>query len=172
MLNNYQQEQALESTEPTEASFATIGTVYADGVSLIFDGDTVESTKHYKVNSFVVFSAGDRVRIIKDSGTYVVEYPVGNPRTSFAADTATSATTAATATNATKLNNKNESALSVSTATTATNFTGRHTGSSVGFFNHSAATQWEVNDATGTIASVTTQFNRLLDALQACGLIR
>ena len=65
--------------EPKDASFATIGTIYSDGVTLIFDGQTVESQKRYKVNASAYFSKGDRVRIIKDSGTYVVEYPVGNP---------------------------------------------------------------------------------------------
>lgn len=92
MIETYQEAAALEATEPQDASFATVGAIYDDGVSLIFDGETEATAKHYKVNAFVVFAAGDRVRIIKDSGTYVVEYPVGNPKTSFAADTATSAT--------------------------------------------------------------------------------
>ena len=73
MIETYQQGVALETKEPQDASFATIGEVFADGVSLIFDGEETASTKHYKVNSFVVFNAADRVRIIKDSGTYVVE---------------------------------------------------------------------------------------------------
>lgn len=68
-----------EQRQEPEVNFATIGAVYSDGVTLIFDGETEATTKHYKVNSFVVFAAGDRVRIIRDSGTYVVEYPVGNP---------------------------------------------------------------------------------------------
>lgn len=61
------------------SSFATIGAVYEDGVSLIFDGEEQPSDKHYKVNSSVFFSAGDRVKILPDSGTYVVEYVVGPP---------------------------------------------------------------------------------------------
>lgn len=118
--------------EPAEANFATVGTIYSDGVTLIFDGESEASAKHYKVNAFVVFKAGNRVRLIKDSGTYVVEYPVGNPKTSFKADsattatTATSATTATTASNALKLNNKAEASLDVSSADsadTATNST-------------------------------------------------
>ena len=62
-----------------ELYFATIGTVYEDGVSLIFDGTETESQKHYKVNTSVVFKTGDRVKILPYSGTYVVEYVVGNP---------------------------------------------------------------------------------------------
>lgn len=85
MIESYQEEKALEFHEPEDATFATIGAVYADGVSLIFDGSEQASQKHYKVNSFIVFAAGNRVRIIKDSGTYVVEYPVGNPKITFIA---------------------------------------------------------------------------------------
>ncbi len=62
-------------------NFATVGTVYADGISLIFPGQSAPSEKHYKCNTSVRFSAGQRVKVIEDSGTWVVEYPVGNPQT-------------------------------------------------------------------------------------------
>lgn len=55
---------------------ATVGGVYADGLSLIFDGQTEASQKHYKRNAAVTFAAGQRVKIVKMSGTYIVEYPV------------------------------------------------------------------------------------------------
>ncbi len=60
-------------------NFATIGQVYEDGVSLIFDGQEEASQKHYKVNTSILFSPGDRVKILSDCGTYIVEYVVGNP---------------------------------------------------------------------------------------------
>ena len=60
-------------------NFATIGEVFEDGVSLIFDGQDTATEKHYKVNTSIVFKAGDRVKIFPDSGTYVVEYIVGSP---------------------------------------------------------------------------------------------
>lgn len=60
-------------------NFATIGEVFDDGVSLIFDGQEEATEKHYKVNTSIVFNAGDRVKILADSGTYVVEYVVGPP---------------------------------------------------------------------------------------------
>ena len=60
-------------------NFATIKAVYDDGVTLAFD-DGSESQKHYKVNGGVVFNAGDRVRILEDNGTYVVEYGNGKHR--------------------------------------------------------------------------------------------
>lgn len=104
---DYQEQEELqgERREPEGATFATVGAVYNDGVSLIFDGEETPTEKHYKVNAFVVFKANDRVRIIKDSGTYVVEYPIGSPKTSFNADTADRAAYATGATNATKATN-------------------------------------------------------------------
>lgn len=88
MIETHQEKESLAEPKPETQNFATIGEIYDDGVSLIFDGETDPSEKHYKTNAFVVFKKGDRVRIIADSGTYVVEYPVGNPRKSLNADTA------------------------------------------------------------------------------------
>lgn len=102
-METYQDLAVDEPNEVPEASFATISEIFEDGVTLLFDGLDAPTTKRYKVNAFVVFQPGDRVRVIKDSGTYVVEYPVGNPRTEFTADSATNAdhaTTADTATSA------------------------------------------------------------------------
>lgn len=59
--------------------FATVGTVYSDGIALIFDGESAETQKHYKCNTAVTFRAGQRVKILRTSGTWVVEYPVGDP---------------------------------------------------------------------------------------------
>lgn len=61
-------------------NFATIGEIFEDGVSLIFDGQEAATEKHYKVNTSIIFKAGDRVKILADSGTYVVEYVVGPPK--------------------------------------------------------------------------------------------
>lgn len=68
-----------QASEDLSYSFATIDQIYDDGITLIFDGEETASEKHYKCNSFCIFAPGQRVRVIKDSGTYVVEYPVGNP---------------------------------------------------------------------------------------------
>ena len=61
-------------------NFATIGEVFDDGVTLIFDGQDAATEKHYKVNTSIIFQPGDRVKILADSGTYVVEYVVGAPK--------------------------------------------------------------------------------------------
>lgn len=62
-----------------ERNFATVGNVYPDGVSLIFDGETTETQKHYLCNTSVLFAAGDRVKVSSIDGTYIVEYVVGKP---------------------------------------------------------------------------------------------
>ena len=54
-----------QNTEPAAAELATVGAKYTDGLSLIFDGQTQETAKHYKCNTDI---------------TYVVEYVVGNPK--------------------------------------------------------------------------------------------
>ena len=99
-LETYQDLVDTDPNEVQDASFAKIAEIYDDGVTLLFDGMEEATQKRYQTNSFVVFKAGDRVRIIKDSGTYVVEYPVGAPKKSFEADYAAVAGAAETANNA------------------------------------------------------------------------
>lgn len=180
-----------EPEEKKQINFATVSEIYEDGISLLFDGEDTPSEKHYKCNSFILFAKGDRVRIVEDSGTYIVEYPVGNPRTTFEVDyakkagqaenatradaatratTATRATNADEATNATRLNNKTESNLSVNTAKY---FTDRHSGSRLGFFNSSGGRKDAVSNVS-TSASTSTiaqKLNELLAALRSYGLI-
>lgn len=119
IMESYQDECESLPQEPAAESFATIGSVYADGISLVFDGESAASAKHYKCNQYCKFAAGQRVYLQKDGGTYVVLFPVGAP-TSVAADTATSATSAASATKA-------DSATKATTATSATKATSADT---------------------------------------------
>ncbi len=72
-------EQKLEDMQPDNA-IATIGHIYADGITLFFDGSTTESQKRYKCNTNVKFLNGARVKVVRLSGTFVVEYMVGNPK--------------------------------------------------------------------------------------------
>lgn len=62
-----------------ENFLATVGAVYDDGLSLILEGQTEATTKHYRCNTSVKFAAGDRVKVARISGSYVVEYVVGPP---------------------------------------------------------------------------------------------
>lgn len=80
-LNNLPGE--LLSTEQSgEFLTAVVGAVNTDGVTLIFPGEDEAGEKNYKCNAAVKLSAGDRVKIVKDSGTYLVEYPIGAPNSS------------------------------------------------------------------------------------------
>lgn len=119
-METYQDLAAGEPNEVPEASFATVAEIFDDGVTLRFDGMDRPTTKRYKTNAFVVFRPNDRVRVIKDSGTYVVEYPVGNPRAVFTADNATNADHAKTADSAAEA----ETAAHASTADSAQQVTG------------------------------------------------
>ena len=62
-----------------EIVLATIASVGQNGVTIIIDGNEEAGEKEYKVNSGQKFAAGDRVKILKDSGTYLVEYVIGSP---------------------------------------------------------------------------------------------
>ncbi len=175
-------------TEKKQINFATVAEIYDDGISLVFDGEESPSEKHYKCNSFVVFEKGDRVRISEDSGTYIVEYPVGNPRKQFevdyakeagnaktadsakSAEKANTANSATTAANANALNNKTESNLSVQTARY---FTERHTGSRLGFFNRSgtAIDAIATLSTSATSTTIVNKVNEILQTLKSYGLI-
>lgn len=83
-VNTTPEEEMTPEIEAPEAALATIGALYSDGVSLIFDGEEEATEKHYKVNTSIEFSAGDRVKVSKISGTYIVEYIVGAPMRDYA----------------------------------------------------------------------------------------
>ena len=48
-------EEMTPEIEAPEAALATIGALYSDGVSLIFDGEEEATEKHYKVNTSIEF---------------------------------------------------------------------------------------------------------------------
>ncbi len=68
-----------DNQEEYTYALATIGEVSSAGVTLKFDGSASIGGKLYRCNSGVLFKAGDRVRVKKDSGSYIVEFPVGLP---------------------------------------------------------------------------------------------
>lgn len=74
MIIEYQEQQeiAQESEEVAAHNIATVGEVTADGITLIFPGETEASEKKYAYNKSVTFAAGDKVYIVKISGTYLV----------------------------------------------------------------------------------------------------
>ncbi|WP_370754572.1 hypothetical protein [Gemmiger formicilis] len=76
MIENYQQRKALETTAKS-GNIATVSAIYSDGIALILPGDTTAAEKHYPYNAAITFSAGQRVHIARESGTIIVEYPIG-----------------------------------------------------------------------------------------------
>ena len=58
---------------------ATVAQVTASGVKIAVDGAGEAGSKEYKVNTIQKLAAGDRVKICKNSGSYLVEYKIGTP---------------------------------------------------------------------------------------------
>lgn len=86
----------MSKEKNSEIILATVAAKYSDGLSLIFDGQTEATAKHYKCNKSCAVKKGDRVKLTKDSGTYLVDYAVGKPGSIYinVADLTTTATTA------------------------------------------------------------------------------
>lgn len=74
---SYQNERRMRIEDPSQINFATIMGVYDDGLQLKFDGEQEATSKKYKYNRSIAFRLGDRVKVSRVSGTYVVEYPIG-----------------------------------------------------------------------------------------------
>ena len=233
ILEDFQQEEAIKEPEAANYSFAVIGEVYEDGVSLIFPGSEEPSEKHYKANLYCKFKAGQRVYIAKDSGTYIALFPVGKPGSEdIVADTATKAKTATSAETSDALStsrtiqltgavtgsgqfdgsqnltirtsmgssgtvDRAETADRWTTSRTLTlsgdatgsvsfngssnftlnitvkEFTERHSGSRLGFFNASPTSKNYVSklNSTPTVNNLKTQLNNLIGALNEYGLV-
>lgn len=60
------------SENGVELLMATVGAVSSSGITLKFDGQDQATTKRYKSNKSITFSAGQRVLVAKVSGTYIV----------------------------------------------------------------------------------------------------
>ena len=71
--------QAGENEERVEVRLATVAEVLNDGLRLKFDGSDAATTKIYKCNASCMFTVGDRVKVTKHSGTYLVDYVIGAP---------------------------------------------------------------------------------------------
>lgn len=72
-------EVVVEEEKQEEIVLATITAVGTDGVQIQIDGEEEAGEKEYKVNTSVKFAVGDRVKIFKNSGTYLIEYKFGAP---------------------------------------------------------------------------------------------
>lgn len=61
-----------ETIKTVVHSIAKVGAVSTDGLTLILPGQKEATTKKYPCNKDVTFAAGDKVYIVKASGTYIV----------------------------------------------------------------------------------------------------
>ena len=69
MIDGVSEVLDTQGEQPIDARIATVGAVYEDGLSLIFDGQETATEKHYKCNTSVTFKAGDRVKVARISGS-------------------------------------------------------------------------------------------------------
>lgn len=72
-------DEAQAEGENAEILLATVTAVNSDGVQIQIDGESAPGEKYYKCNTAIRFQTGQRVRIKPDSGTYIVEFAVGDP---------------------------------------------------------------------------------------------
>ena len=77
-----------KQAEQEEILIATVGEVTDTGVTLIFAGEESASEKTYQGNTSAALKAGDRVKITKDSGTYLIDYAIGVPGSAAGGDAA------------------------------------------------------------------------------------
>ena len=66
----------MRRAQAPESRLARIGTVQNGKATLIFDGQTEATKKLYRCSSSMTFKAGDRVKVTKLCGTYIVEYRI------------------------------------------------------------------------------------------------
>lgn len=72
-------EDSLTEEEDIEIVMATITSISEDGVAILIDGEESAGEKLYQGNAAQLFVVGDRVKIHKNSGTYLIEYVIGGP---------------------------------------------------------------------------------------------
>lgn len=82
MMMSYQEQKRWEqeSAAPRAYQLATVAGVFADGLTVVFDGESQARQKRYPCNASASFAAGQRVRVEKIGGSYVVAYPIKGGR--------------------------------------------------------------------------------------------
>ena len=150
-----------------EVSFATISEITQTGIKLIIDGSDEAGEKEYKCNAGVNFEVGDRVKISKKSGTYVVEFPIGNPNSRGELPSG--------GTNGQVLTKNATGGVEWKTQQTYNGPTINGIGTStIGFFGHVASRYQSVNRLTSYntyTSSIGQKINDIIDALKAYGLL-
>ncbi len=73
----------IDEEEQEEIVLATVTDVSANGLRIRLDGEEEAGEKYYKANAGQRYAVNDRVKVEKNSGTYIVEYVVGKPGARF-----------------------------------------------------------------------------------------
>lgn len=79
--------------QSVEILLGTVAEVLSDGLRVKLDGSDEATAKVYKCNASVIFTAGDRVKITKHSGTLLIDYVIGSPGEPAAKELPTGGTT-------------------------------------------------------------------------------
>ena len=79
LINEELADEEPAAEESLDVVLGTIKTVTSEGVTIQLDGEEEAGEKLYKVNASALFEANDRVKVHKDSGTMLIEYPIGKP---------------------------------------------------------------------------------------------
>lgn len=75
MLNTWQEQKEAEQENSQTSAVLTvgiIGTVYTDGATIRFPGESSASSKRYPYNRDAVLSEGNRVLLGRVAGSYVI----------------------------------------------------------------------------------------------------
>lgn len=80
MMEGITEYRSIKESRGSGIALATVAGKYADGLALTFDGQTEATTKHYKCNTGVTFSVGNRVVCLRISGSWVVAFAFGTPK--------------------------------------------------------------------------------------------
>lgn len=159
-----------KKVEP-EFRLATISTVTSTGITLQFDGSAEGTDKEYKCNTSIRFSPGDRVKIIKESGSYIVECIVGAPMADYPIPEGGSTGQVL----AKKTSQDRDVYWKTVNSYDGPSINGTGT-STLGFYGHTATTQTRVQKlnaySTPTVNDLRDKVNEIIDALVALGLIR
>lgn len=74
-------QEEKDAGSEAQVVLATVAEVLTNGLKLTFDGSSSASDKVYKCNASCIFRVGDRVKVTKHSGTFIVDYVIGGPAT-------------------------------------------------------------------------------------------
>lgn len=159
----------VNESKKAEPSFATISEITQTGIKILIDGADVAGDKEYKCNACASFAVGDRVKISKKSGSYVVEFPLGDPMSKSLIPSG------GTDGQVVMKDGNEEGAVKWGTITEYDGPTIKGSGvSTLGFFGSAGAYKRSVTNITNYTSynsAICTKINDIIAALRAYGLI-